>query len=161
MGYAFVLWSMTLWLMPVWIVQLELWLGIPKLRFQFQAPVAWGIFVVSAIFNLSSALTMTVVGKGTPLPVDCAPRLVVKGLYRYVRNPMAIGGLGMGYAVGIGFGSIGVTIYVTLGMLIWNYFVRPIEERDLLARFGQPYQQYCQQVQCWFPTFQFVDVDEA
>lgn len=103
---------------------------------------------------------MAMVGKGTPLPVDCAPRLVVKGLYRYVRNPMAIGGLGMGYAVGLGLGSFGVIAYVTVGMLFWNYVVRPIEERDLLARFGSPYERYCQRVKCWIPLFRTVDDDQ-
>ena len=136
-------------------MQLEDTLGVKRFHFSGQKPVAIAMFLISATFNLSSTLTMAVVGKGTPLPMDCASKLVVKGLYRYVRNPMAIGGLGMGFAIAVGLGSISVLIYVVAGMVFWNYFVRPIEERDLGARFGESYERYCDQVKCWFPTFSF------
>ena len=37
------------------------------------------------------------------------------------------------------------------GGLLWNTFVRPIEERDLRARFGRQYEQYAAHVRCWLP----------
>ncbi|MGB3736554.1 MAG: hypothetical protein WA964_16455 [Ilumatobacter sp.] len=37
------------------------------------------------------------------------------------------------------------------GSVVWNFFIRPDEEADLLARFGRPYQAYADQVRCWIP----------
>ena len=153
--YAILIWCLTLWVFPSVIVRIEYALTIQQLSFPFQQPTAWVLFVAAAAFNLASAITMAVFGRGTPLPMDCAPRLVIQGPYRCVRNPMAIGGLGMGFAVAIGLGSFGVLIYVIAGMVFWNFVVRPIEERDLHKRFGPPYENYRDQVKCWVPTFSF------
>ena len=150
--YAAAIWYLTLWLFPSWIVRLEDGIGIARAKFSFQFPVALMLFGASAAINLSSAYVMAAVGKGTPLPLDCAPNLVVKGPYRFVRNPMAIGGLGMGFAVAVGWGSWAVAAYVIIGMLFWNWVVRPIEERDLSQRFGEPYDRYRGEVKCWFPN---------
>src|SRR5207253_638214 len=70
-------------------------------------------------------------GEGTPLPLDGPRRLVLAGPYGYVRNPMAIAGLGQGLCVGVGTGSWLVVAYALLGSAIWNWIVRPSEEEDL------------------------------
>ena len=103
------------------------------------------------MLGVSSAWAMSVFGRGTPLPLDCPPRLVVRGPYRFVRNPMAIAGLGQGAAVGVWLGSFSVEGYVLVGFIVWNWFVRPIEEADLRARFGGSYENYCRHVICWRP----------
>jgi len=41
--------------------------------------------------------------------------------------------------------------YVIAGSAVWNDVVRPVEERDLLAKFGAPYAEYCARVRCWVP----------
>jgi len=161
LSYAMVLWILTLWLFPKLIISAEDAFGIARFTFPFQLTTAIAIFAVSAGLNLHSAITMVMIGKGTPLPMDCAPTLVVRGLYRFVRNPMAIGGLGMGLAIGIGSGSTLVIGYVLAGMMFWNFVVRPIEERDLASRFGTPYLQYQQQVMCWIPTMKYRQTNES
>lgn len=153
--YAAVIWYLALCLGSRLIVWLESSLGFEQFHFPNQWIVATILFISFSVFNLSAAFTMATIGRGTPLPVDCAPTLVVSGVYRYVRNPMAIGGLGQGLSVGVGMGSIAVILYVFVGMMIWNYFVRPVEEKDLALRFGEPYRDYCEQVKCWIPTTSF------
>ncbi len=155
LAYASVLWISTLWLFPSLIIRAENEAGVSHFSLPFQLGIAATVFFVSAVINLHSAYSMVTIGNGTPLPMDCAPKLVVRGFYRYVRNPMAIGGLGMGMAVGIAHGSFGVLAYIFAGMAFWNFVVRPIEERDLLARFGASYEDYQRQVKCWIPTFRF------
>ena len=54
-------------------------------------------------------------GEGTPLPLDQTNRLVVSGPYYYVRNPMAIAGIGQGLSVALIFQSLPVGIYSLLG----------------------------------------------
>lgn len=52
------------------------------------------ILVLCSVLGLYSALVMVRVGKGTPLPLDQTQELVIKGPYRFVRNPMAVAGIG-------------------------------------------------------------------
>jgi protein-S-isoprenylcysteine O-methyltransferase Ste14 len=42
-------------------------------------------------------------------------------------------------------------VYVTAGVLVWQYAARPSEERDLQSRFGQSYEDYRRSVRCWWP----------
>ena len=72
-------------------------------------------------------------GKGTPLPLDQTNKLVVKGPYRYVRNPMAIAGLGQGIAVSVLLGSIHIFVYTLVGAILWQVVVRPMEERNMAS----------------------------
>ncbi|WP_286178349.1 methyltransferase family protein [Rhodopirellula sp. JC639] len=84
---------------------------------------------------------MVTQGGGTPLPTATAPRLVVAGPYRFVRNPLALAGILQGIAVGWLLGSVPVIVYSLTGIFAWHVFVRPAEEQDLLDRFGTRYQR--------------------
>ena len=96
---------------------------------------------------------MTIAGGGTPLPVDAPQRLVCAGPYAYVRNPMAIAGLGQGASVAVLLQSPEVAAYVVVGMLVWNFFVRPEEERYMSHIFGAEFEHYRRAVKCWVPRF--------
>lgn len=108
-------------------------------------------FIVFSILGLWSGITMSIIGRGTPLPTDCPNELVIKGPYRFVRNPMAVAGIGQGISIGLYFGSFLVIIYALLGAVLWHYLVRPEEEKDLENRFGESYLDYKKQVKCWLP----------
>lgn len=103
--------------------------------------------------GLSSSFFMVRDGNGTPLPLDQTNLLVVSGPYRFVRNPMAIAGIGQGLAIAVAFQSISILIYSLLGAIVWHLVVRPIEERDMVRRFGEPYLQYREEIKCWLPKF--------
>jgi protein-S-isoprenylcysteine O-methyltransferase Ste14 len=110
------------------------------------------LFLVGSAIGLWSCVTMALLGKGTPLPAETARELVVAGPYRWVRNPMALGGLLQTAGVGLVVGSWMVVVVAVAGALVWNLLIRPTEEADLAARFGEPYQRYAEQVRCWIPT---------
>ena len=95
---------------------------------------------------------MATVGEGTPLPTATAPKLVVSGPYRFVRNPMALAGILQGVAVGWWLGSYVVLAYALAGAALWHLCVRPIEEADLRRRFGSDYERYQSCVRLWIPT---------
>ena len=44
-----------------------------------------------------------------------------------------------------------VIVYALCGSLVWNDLIRPWEEEDLVARFGDEYERYRQRVSCWIP----------
>jgi protein-S-isoprenylcysteine O-methyltransferase Ste14 len=111
------------------------------------------VLVLASALGIATAVSISRLGKGTPLPSATATRLVVAGPYRFVRNPMAISGIVQGAAVGLVFGSWLVIVYALAGSLLWNYAVRPHEEHDLEERFGDEYRRYRGAVRCWVPRF--------
>lgn len=150
-----VFWTVFLFVAPQAILQAEARLGLPT----WQQDRAWAMGIGSLLFisfgalGLWSASAMAVIGRGTPMPQDCARNLVVVGPYRYLRNPMAVAGLTQAIAVGIFCDSPSVVAYALTGMVIWQWLVRPWEEADLQRRFGAAYRRYRQAIRCWVPTF--------
>ena len=119
----------------------------------FRLAISLILFVGCSLLGLTSSFFMVRDGHGTPLPLDQTNRLVESGPYRFVRNPMAIAGIGQGLAIAILFQSLPILVYALLGAVVWHFVVRPIEERDMVQRFGQPYRDYQNRVRCWIPTF--------
>lgn len=156
-----VVWTLILVVFPYFIVQLENKLGITKFTFPFQTAVSFIFFISISSLGVSSAYLMSKIGKGTPLPLDYAPNLVIKGTYSYVRNPMAISGVGQGIAVGLFLGSPLVLLYAFMGALIWQVVFRELEEINLLERFGKEYENYCKNVQCWIPNLKAYRRDKS
>lgn len=110
------------------------------------------LFVGFSALGIGSACYMVAQGGGTPLPLDQTNQLVVAGPYKYVRNPMAIAGIGQGLSIALIFLSLPILIYALTGAVIWHLVVRPSEERNMTLRFGQPYLEYQKRVACWLPT---------
>jgi protein-S-isoprenylcysteine O-methyltransferase Ste14 len=147
----FVVWTLILVVFPYFVTILEDKLGVSRFHFPFQKIIAAVLFVGISLIGLTSAYTMSRIGRGTPLPLDAAPNLVVAGCYSYVRNPMAISGIGQGLAVALFLGSPLTAAYALLGAFIWQFIFRPVEEEDLRKRFGADYENYCREVRCWIP----------
>ncbi|MFK3677269.1 methyltransferase family protein [Microbacterium sp. NPDC090218] len=137
--------------LPAVILALELRWG---LHVDFPPAVRIGgaaVFVASFFLSTWSSLAMSLQGAGTPLPSSMPRRLVITGPYRFVRNPMAIGGIAQGVAIGLMAGSWLVVVYALSGSLVWNALVRPLEEADLEERFGSGFRAYRARVACWIP----------
>ncbi|HET9194013.1 MAG TPA: isoprenylcysteine carboxylmethyltransferase family protein [Vicinamibacterales bacterium] len=146
-----VFWSFFLFVVPSAIVFVERQLRWPSFAFTSQRLLAAVLFVVFSSLGLASGVTMAGRGAGTPLPFIATNRLVTTGPYSYLRNPMVVAGLGQGLAVALWLGSWAVLAYVIVGGLIWEYLVRPAEERDLRDAFGDEFETYSQHVRCWIP----------
>lgn len=145
-----VFWGLFLGVLPWWIVEAQVEVGVPLFSFPGQWAVAGGLFAAGGGLGLASALTMVRSGQGTPLPLDGARALVTTGPYGWVRNPMAVGGIGQGIAVGIGLGSVAVIAYAVVGAVIWHAMVRPVEELYLASEFDEEYERYRRTVRCWW-----------
>jgi protein-S-isoprenylcysteine O-methyltransferase Ste14 len=90
-------------------------------------------------------------GRGTLSPVDPPRRLVARGLYRYVRNPMYLSITTIVLGEVILTGSLALAVYWTLWFLGANLFVIGFEEPSLRDRFGASYDEYTRQVGRWMP----------
>jgi protein-S-isoprenylcysteine O-methyltransferase Ste14 len=103
------------------------------------------------VLVVSTNLLFARIGRGTLAPWDPTQKLVVRGVYRYVRNPMISG---------VSFILLGeVLISGSLRLLGWflifalaNLIYIPlVEEPGLERRFGQAYRVYQQHVPRWLP----------
>ena len=146
-----IFWSFFLFIVPTAIVFVERKLHALVLNIPARRIVGALMFIAFSGLGLASGLTISSRGAGTPLPFDATNRLVTTGPYAYLRNPMVVAGLGQGAAVGVWLGSWAVLAYVFAGGLIWQYLVRPAEERDLRDAFGDQFAAYCTEVRCWIP----------
>ena len=144
-------WGLFLYVIPQAIDEVAIQLGWQRFEHVGQPLLAIALFVAASSIGLRSAYHMSMVGKGTPLPTATPPRLIVRGPYRYVRNPMAIAGIAQGIAVGWYLGSPWVICYAMLGAILWHLLVRPVEEHDLEKRFGDAYTRYRCRVPVWIP----------
>jgi len=114
--------------------------------------IAGLLLVVVGVLALLHAFARFVVeGLGTPAPVAPTERLVVGGLYRYVRNPMylAVGAVIVGQALALGRPIL--LLYALAFALAVAVFVRAYEEPALLRRFGEEYAAYKRAVPPWWP----------
>lgn len=160
LGQITIFWSFFLFAVPGLIARVETELGIPPFRFSGQRWLAIGLFGLLSALGLWSGATMSWLGAGTPLPVDGTRQLVVRGPYAFVRNPMALAGMGQGLAVGIYLGSALVMLYSIAGSLVWNYVARPLEEIELVEKFGASYERYRAEVKCWWPRLSPFDLNQ-
>jgi len=92
-----------------------------------------------------------IIGKGTLAPWFPTGKLVVTGLYKYVRNPMIIGVLIVLLGESIAVLSIKILIWMLLFFLINHLFFLLYEEPNLEKRFGDEYRSYKKRVPRWIP----------
>jgi protein-S-isoprenylcysteine O-methyltransferase Ste14 len=97
------------------------------------------------------AWDFTFAGKGTPAPIDPPKELVVRGLYRYVRNPMYVGILSILIGEALFFQSGVLFEYAIIVFISFHLFVVLFEEPILKRKFGDSYQRYRQAVPRWLP----------
>jgi protein-S-isoprenylcysteine O-methyltransferase Ste14 len=90
-------------------------------------------------------------GRGTPFPLDAPKRLVARGLYQFVRNPMYAGVLLAILGQALLFGSGATLRYALAVALFFHLFVVFYEEPTLRRKFGQCYAEYCSNVPRWIP----------
>lgn len=91
------------------------------------------------------------VGQGTLAPWDPTSRLVVRGPYRHVRNPMISGVVLLLAGQALWIGSWKLAVWMTLVAVINHFYFLGVEEPGLDARFGQAYRDYAAYVPRWIP----------
>jgi protein-S-isoprenylcysteine O-methyltransferase Ste14 len=119
----------------------------------------WVLPVISAcaLFALGLLLmgrTITLfhsVGGGTLAPFDSPRRLVVRGVYRHVRNPMISGVLAILLGEAVLLGSRVLFVWFLCFALLNALYIPFVEEPGLERRFGDDYRLYKRSVRRWIP----------
>ena len=107
------------------------------------------VAVAGGTLALWCIVTLTLIGRGTPAPFDPPRKLVVKGPYRYVRNPMYLGAALALCGAALFYRSIPLFGYAGLFLLATHVFVVWYEEPTLSRLFGADYEAYRARVGRW------------
>jgi len=112
-----------------------------------------GIALLASGGALALACIMTFVtrGEGTPAPFDPPRKFVAVGPYKFVRNPMYIGGCIVLFGFGLYERSPAIPLFALPWLLFAHLFVILYEEPHLRATFGALYDAYCLSVRRWLP----------
>jgi protein-S-isoprenylcysteine O-methyltransferase Ste14 len=114
--------------------------------------LGWPLLLLSGCVLLWCVWDFYRIGKGTLAPWDPPKKLVVVGLYRFVRNPMYVGVLGWVAGWSLIAGSLVLGIYTILLAIAFHLRVIFYEEPTLARQFGNDWVQYQATVPRWIPT---------
>lgn len=128
------------------------WTGVPRPE-RLGLPQAAGLIATAsgAALAVWCILNFAIIGRGTPAPFDPPRRLVVRGPYRYVRNPMYLGASLALVGAALYYQTAALLAYVGVFLLLMHVFVVSYEEPTLRQAFGEDYDAYCRQVRRWWP----------
>jgi protein-S-isoprenylcysteine O-methyltransferase Ste14 len=113
--------------------------------------VGVALIVAGAAVLVHAFARFVVEGLGTPAPAAPPERLVVGGLYRYVRNPMYLALLASITGQALLLGQAPLLVYAAIVWMATLAFVRGYEEPALRRRFGPEYESYRRAVPGWLP----------
>ena len=120
-------------------------------------PAAWtawhyaGAMVMAAgvLILMRCILRFATEGRGTISPLDPTKKLVLKGLYRYSRNPMYLGAILLLVGEALFWQSLVLAGYAAVVFIGFNLFIILHEEPRLRRDFGAEYEEYCRKVRRW------------
>ena len=104
---------------------------------------------IGAALAVWCILMFVFVGRGTPAPFDPPRRLVIGGPYRFVRNPMYIGGGTALLGGALFYQSFALLLYAAVFFLLAHLIVIGYEEPALRRRFPHQYPVYCTKAERW------------
>lgn len=90
-------------------------------------------------------------GKGTLAPWTPTQKLIIRGPYKYCRNPMITGVFSILLGETLILNSVNLLIFAAIFFIINTIYFIFKEEPDLKARFGEDYQKYKENVPRWIP----------
>jgi len=129
-----------LWIEDDWTIQINISLVLGSLL------IVLGLIVMA--LTISSFIRN---GKGTLAPWSPTKKLVIKGLYRYVRNPMILGVLAVLLGEALSLRSKNILVWAMAFFIINTVYFIICEEPNLEERFGDEYREYKKHVSRWLP----------
>jgi len=125
----------------------------PVLELRWTTLPALLLFAVGGVMYLWCIWDFASFGRGTPAPIDAPRHLVVRGLYRFTRNPMYVAVLAVILGWVCHVAEPGLLAYWIGTATCFHLFVVLYEEPRLRKLFGAEYDAYCSSVGRWFPSF--------
>jgi len=136
------------------VLNLPHWFDQP---FRWHQIISWMLLFVSIIVALAGLFQLKRLGSpggdrqdDTLLSLEKTTRLVTSGIFRYIRHPLYASLLLL--AVGISFKQVSWSNAILAALAVaFLSITASIEERENLAYFGKPYQEYQTQTKKFIP----------
>ncbi len=119
--------------------------------FGILAAIGYVLMIAGGMVYLRCVWDFFAFGRGTPAPIDAPKKLVVRGLYRYTRNPMYVGVLTTILGWSALFRAVDLVVYGLITGTAFHLFVVVYEEPHLQRVFGASYNDYRARVGRWLP----------
>lgn len=91
------------------------------------------------------------VGRGTPVPAAPPENLVIRGPYRYSRNPIYVADVAVWFGIFLFKGHAALLLYAVIATILVELVILLWEEPVLKRRFGSQYDAYREKVPRWLP----------
>jgi protein-S-isoprenylcysteine O-methyltransferase Ste14 len=135
-------------LVPLWIARryhVEPSLGGSASEWILQV-AGLGLLALGLVFFAASLRRFATEGHGTLAPWDPPRELVLRGPYRYVRNPMISGVVLVLFGESLVLVSAAHAEWAACFLAVNLLYIPLIEEPQLRSRFGAAYLEYCRHV---------------
>jgi protein-S-isoprenylcysteine O-methyltransferase Ste14 len=135
-------------LVPLWIARrfhVEPSLGVSASEWILQV-AGLGLLALGLVFFAASLRRFATEGHGTLAPWDPPRELVLRGPYRYVRNPMISGVVLVLFGESLVLLSAAHAEWAACFLAVNLLYIPLIEEPQLRSRFGAAYLEYCRHV---------------
>ena len=151
------------WLKAIIILPFNVIVTIPVLILYFsgyrfiipdsllQIPAGLILLFFGLVLAVWTMILFHTTGKGTLSPRAHTKKLVTKGPYKYVRNPMIIGVLSVLTAEALILNTILIFYWAVIFFIINCIYFKLFEEKQLAKNFGDEYIEYKKNVPMWIP----------
>jgi protein-S-isoprenylcysteine O-methyltransferase Ste14 len=111
--------------------------------------LALALLAVGGVMYAWCVWDFAVFGRGTPAPIDPPKKLVVRGPYRYTRNPMYLSVMTVILGWAVLYQTAALALYAAGLGVAFHLFILFYEEPHLRKVFGKEYEDYCGAVGRW------------
>jgi protein-S-isoprenylcysteine O-methyltransferase Ste14 len=129
---------------------LGLWRSVPSSKV-FLPVFGIACVCVGLLLIVSTIWLFVTVGRGTLAPWEPPQHLVVRGVYRHVRNPMMSGALSVLLGEALLAASLPLLCWFVFAGVVYAVYIPLSEEPGLVKRFGDDYMTYKRNVPRWVP----------
>jgi protein-S-isoprenylcysteine O-methyltransferase Ste14 len=126
------------------LLQRSVWFKDPLVLRQI---FSW-MFLLASVYYVFFAVTIYFKYGKPGLNFENTSRLVTKGLYQYVRHPMYGSLLFLGWGMFLkDINSISITVSIIITIAV--FLTCKVEEKEMIARFGDEYRDYMKKTRMW------------
>lgn len=118
-----------------------------------------GFILIGIVGTLACYWNFIFDAKGAPLIEGMQKHLIVKGFYKYVRNPIYISWYLIIFGEAVYFQSLDLLLYLLGWMVFFQIKVVYSEEPYLSVTFGESYEVYRKSVRRWIPRFKAYTIE--